>query len=450
MHRRDLLRSIVTACIASSVPSAVLAAKPLPWQNWSGNQRCLPSARYAPKSSSELKAWLTSNQGKMRSVGSGHSFTALVPTDQTLISTGYLRGVEAVEGQALQADIAAGTPLNEIGPALNSMGQALINMPDVDRQTLAGAISTATHGTGQELQCLSAYATEIELITPQGEQVVCNEQVNTDIFKASQVALGSLGLITRIRMQNRTPFRLKRQARWFKYDEGLANAESLAKQHRNFEFYVIPFTGMILSDALDETPGEPSVKDELDSNDGLMDLKLARDYLGWSNELRELVLGTYMNTIKPETNIDHSYQIYATERNVRFNEMEYHLPVEFGLKALDEIKLKIESDFPEVFFPFECRFIKGDDCWLSPFYKRDSISIAVHRYFEEDHASLFAAIEPIFQKYGGRPHWGKLNSFTAEQFTASYERWSDFKRIRSELDPQGKLLNTYLNQVFEA
>lgn len=448
MYRRDLLKSVVAACLASSVPNISFGSKPLPWQNWSGNQRCIPSQRFAPKTSAELQTWLKTNTGKMRSVGSGHSFTALVPTNDTLISTSYMRGISAVAGSELEADIGAGTQLSAVGPALNDMGQAMINMPDVDRQTMAGAISTATHGTGQTLQCLSAYVTEIELATPNGELLVCNEQSNRELFKAAQVGLGSLGLMTRIRMRNREPFRLKRLARWHKYSEGLAQAEALAQQHRNFEFYVIPFTGMILSDALDETNDAPSIQEELDGNDGLMDLKLARDYLGWSNELRELVLGTYMKTLSHETNTDHSYQIYATERNVRFNEMEYHLPTDVGLKALDEVKQLIERDFPQVFFPFECRFVQADDCWLSPFYKQDSISIAVHRYFEEDHQPLFAAIEPIFQKYGGRPHWGKLNSFTGQQFEAAYEHWGDFKKIRKELDPKGLLLNDYLSSIF--
>jgi FAD/FMN-containing dehydrogenase len=156
-----------------------------------------------------------------------------------------------------------------------------------------------------------------------------------------------------------------------------------------------------------------------------------------------------MKTLNTETNIDHSHQIYATERNVRFNEMEYHLPASIGLKALDEIKVLIEKEFPQVFFPFECRFVKADDCWLSPFYKRDSISIAVHRYFEEDHKPLFSAIEPIFQKYGGRPHWGKLNSFTGKQFRDAYEHWDDFKKIRQEMDPKNQLLNAYLASVFK-
>jgi len=447
------MKSLVAACIATSLPNVAVSATPLPWKNWSGNQSCTPARRFAPKTVEDLQLWLRGNisneQYKMRSVGSGHSFTALVPTNDTLVSTNYLRGVSAVEGQPLQADVAAGTQLSAIGPALNSMNQAMINMPDVDRQTLAGAISTATHGTGQSLNCLSAYVTELDLVSPSGERLTCSETQNRDLFKASQVGLGALGFITRIRLNNRAPFRLKRQARWHKYEEGLASATSLAQQHRNFEFYVIPFTGMILSDALDETKEPLSIKEELDSNDGLMDLKLARDYLGWSNELRELVLGSYMKTLDSETNIDHSYQIYASERNVRFNEMEYHLPVEHGLQALDEIKHLIERDFPKVFFPFECRFVKADDCWLSPFYQRDSISIAVHRYFEEDHRPLFNAIEPIFQKYQGRPHWGKINTFTPRQFAEHYPHWDAFKKIRKEIDPSGLLLNSYLAKTFE-
>jgi len=449
INRRNLLKTVVAACITQAVPNTALASTTrLPWRNWSGSQECFPAQRYAPKSVTALQQWLHRNQSPIRPVGAGHSFTSLVPTEDTLLSTHYLRGVSTANGENNTADILAGTPLSEVGPALHEQSQALINMPDVDRQTLAGAISTATHGTGRSLQCLSAYVREVELLTMQGELVTCNQERNSDLFRAAQVSLGSLGIITRIRMQNRPPFQLKRQARWHAYEEGLAEAESLSKTHRNFEFYVIPFTGMILSDALDETDASPTPTDELDGNSGLMDLKLARDYLGWSDKLRELVLSSYMKTLDSETNIDRSYQIYATERNVRFNEMEYHLPEENGLRALDEVKQLIERDFPEVFFPIECRFVKADDCWLSPFYQRDSISIAVHRYFEEDHSALFAAIEPIFQKYNGRPHWGKLNSFSQEQFANTYDHWEDFKTVQKTVDPRGQLLNPYLKALF--
>jgi FAD-linked oxidoreductase len=454
MHRRDLLRGLIAACVTSALPSTILAANSaLPWRNWSGNQHCTPTHRFGPKSVEELVAWLKSKQngtqmGQIRSVGAGHSFSALVPTDDTLVSTNYLRGVRLVSGQNHQADILSGTTLSQTGPQLAELNQALSNMPDVDRQTIAGAISTATHGTGQDLKCLSAYVEELELVTATGDVVTCNREKESDIFHAARVGLGSVGIITRVRMQNEAPFRLKRLARWHSYEEGMAMAHDESKVHRNYEFFVIPFTGMILSDSLDETKEQPSIQDELNGNDGLMDLKLARDYLGWSNKVRELVLGGYMKTLNSETNVDHSHQIYATERNVRFNEMEYHLPSALGLKALDEVKQLIERKFPEVFFPIECRFVKADDCWLSPFYKRDTISIAVHRYFDEDYSELFNAIEPIFQKYQGRPHWGKINTFTAEQCAEAYPEFESFKNVRALVDPRNQLLNPYLKSIF--
>jgi FAD/FMN-containing dehydrogenase len=155
-----------------------------------------------------------------------------------------------------------------------------------------------------------------------------------------------------------------------------------------------------------------------------------------------------MKTLEPSANIDHSFKIYSSERSVRFNEMEYHLPYETGIEALQEIVNLIERKFPEVFFPIECRFVKGDDCWLSPFYRRDSISIAVHRFFEEDYQQLFKEIEPIFRKYEGRPHWGKLNTLGYPEFASLYPRFKDFLAIRESLDPSQRFANDYLKKIF--
>jgi len=206
---------------------------------------------------------------------------------------------------------------------------------------------------------------------------------------------------------------------------------------------------MIFTDKLNKTTEAVQDKGELDGNSGIMDLKTARDYLSWSSKLRELILGSYMKTIETTTIIDHSYSIYATERNVRFNEMEYHLPAETAMQALAEIRKAIESQFDEVFFPIECRFIHSEDAWMSPFHGRESVSIAVHRYFEEDYLPFFKVIEPILQKYQGRPHWGKLNTFSAKQISKAYPRFNDFKAVRQQYDPNGKFLNTYLKEIFE-
>ena len=164
--------------------------------------------------------------------------------------------------------------------------------------------------------------------------------------------------------------------------------------------------------------------------------------------MRELVLGSYMKTLSDEVTIENSWKNYASERNVRFNEMEYHLPREHGLQALREVRVALESQHPEVFFPIEVRFVKGDDIWLSPFYQQDCISIAVHRFFEEDFTPYFSTIEPIFRKYNGRPHWGKLNTLQREEFRKLYPRWDDFAEVRRQMDPGGRFLNPYLASLF--
>ncbi|MDX1452674.1 MAG: D-arabinono-1,4-lactone oxidase [Oleiphilaceae bacterium] len=447
VQRRHLLKSLIATTVAASLPASTLAAlasKQYPWKNWSGNQQCVPAKRLAPRNISELQTLLREGKDKIRAVGSGHSFSALVPTEHTLLSTRRLTGLESTDADSLQATILGGTVLQDIGPALNDNGQALINMPDIDQQTLAGCIATATHGTGRQLGSLSSYVTEIELALANGDLLRCSEAINSEYFRAAQVNLGALGIVTRVTMQNRSPFKLKREARWMPFEDCVAEAQSMADNNRNFEFYYFPFTGMTLGDYLNPTEEDVHKGHELDGNSGVLDLKTARDYLGWSNKLREMILGAYMRSIEPSTNVDHSYAIYATERNVRFNEMEYHLPLESGLVALREIRTLIEKRFPEVFFPIECRFVKGEEAWLSPFYRRDSISLAIHRYFEEDFGPLFAAVEPVLRKHGGRPHWGKFNTLTAPQLASLYPQWQAFKEVRQTLDPSGRFLNDYL------
>ncbi len=455
MNRRNLIKSLIAGTVASAFPlsNSVLASnhtakKKYPWKNWSGNQKCFPDQRVAPASVTELQTLISNTKGRIRAVGTGHSFSELVPTDETLLSIRRLSGLKSTDATKKTATIYSGSILSEIGPLLNAQNQALINMPDIDQQTLSGCICTSTHGTGRELGSLSHYVEALDIVTASGDLLHCNQQENSELFKAAQVSLGALGIITSITMRNTSPFKLKRQSRWLPLDDLLPEADALSRANRNFEFFYFPFTGMSLTDSLNVTNEAVNQSEELDGNSGIMDLKSARDYLSWANKLRELILSTYMKTISPEENIDHSYAIYATERNVRFNEMEYHLPAELGLKALQEVRTTIESQFPEVFFPIECRFVKGDDIWLSPFYQRDTISIAVHRYFEEDHSALYKAIEPILQKYQGRPHWGKINTFSHQQFKQAYPQWNAFQAVRRQYDPEGKFLNPYLMRTF--
>jgi len=249
-------------------------------------------------------------------------------------------------------------------------------------------------------------------------------------------------------LQNTTPYRLRREAVWRSFDELMEVAEPMADSHRNFEFFYIPFSGMGFTNVHDLTTEPVSSTERLDGNSAVLDLELARDWLDWAPSVRELILGSYMNTLEDEVVVENSWKNYASERNIRFNEMEYHLPREHGLQAMREVREALESQHHEVFFPIEFRYVAADDLWLSPFHGRATCSIAVHRIFDEDFKPYFRTIEPIFRKYGGRPHWGKLNTLSASDFRDLYPRWDDFKSIRRELDPEGRFLNEYLSGLF--
>lgn len=452
LTRRTMLASLITVAAGSALsPNLAFAAEQkrrIPWRNWSGSQQCFPTARKAPGSVAELQELIRTAQGVVRPVGAGHSFTALVPTDDTIVSLSRLSGVVSTEPKKLQATLWAGTRLGDIGKPLEQADQALVTMPDIDQQSLAGCLATATHGTGATIGCIPNYVTGLQLVTANGDVIDCDANNNADIFSAAKVSLGALGVITQVKMQNMAPYRLKRETIWREFDQLLSEADSLAANNRNFEFYYIPFTGMGWSDAHNITDEPIGATEKLDTNDGANDLKMARDMLSWSPQLRKLILGTYMKTIDDEITIDSSWKNYTNERNVRFNEMEYHLPKENGIAALKEISSVIEQNFNEVFMPIEVRFVKADDIWMSPFYQRDSCSIAVHRFFKEDYSAYFNTIEVILRKHGGRPHWGKLNSFTREDFANTYPHWKDFVEVRRQLDPNGKFLNKYLKTLF--
>ena len=179
----------------------------------------------------------------------------------------------------------------------------------------------------------------------------------------------------------------------------------------------------------------------------LLDLKWLRDWAGFSNWLRRRLAQSAMSSLKPEESVEEAWKLLSNERDIRFNEMEFHLPREEQITALREVLAAIEARRPDVFFPIEVRSIAPDDAWLSPFHDRESGSLAVHAYYKDDYKFLFELIEPILRRHGGRPHWGKLHSLTARELSALYPRWKDAMDVRQTLDPAGRLLNPYLRRL---
>ena len=422
----------------------------LPWQNWAGYQHCLPAERVAPASLDELVEVLRKSPGPVRPVGAGHSFAPLVPTDGTIVSLRNFEGLLAHDPTAMTATLGAGTRLGDLGEPLAAAGQALFNMPDIDEQSLAGAMATATHGTGQKLGALHSYLTALTLVTPRGEVLECSRERRAELFDAARVSLGSLGIVTQVTLRNLPTHVLKRRVWLEPAEQLLEQFDTLAAKHHSFEMYLLPFCRQAVAITIDPTSEPVRPRGAEQDNDAVMDMKRARDYTAWWPGLRRWLLDRATREFQPEEAVDVWHRVFPSSRAVRFNEMEYHLPREQLLPALRQVREVVERH-PEIFFPIEVRLVKGDDAWLSPFHGHEtSGSIAVHHYHLEDPLPYFADVEALLRPLGGRPHWGKMNTLKAADFAALYPRWNDFQRVRRELDPGGRMLNPYLKEVFGA
>lgn len=426
----------------------------LPWSNWSGNQQCQPTKRLVARSAEQVSDIVKSASGTIRCVGAGHSFSPLVPTDETILSLARLRGVKKIDKVTKQVELGAGTMLSQIGDPLWDAGLGLINMPDINTQSLAGAISTSTHGTGSALGSMSSDVTELEIVDAHGQIIRCNSDHNADVFNAARNNLGALGVVTSISIQARDKYYLSEQSWMLSTEEALASAQQLRDENRHFEMYAFPHADYMLMITINEVD-KPSDKTEAElannaqtseeSDKSFRTMVKLTDNLPW---IKSFILNRSLGGVEPTQRADRSYRVFGNLRNIRFNEMEYTVPADKGEECLREIMATIKKENIDVVFPLEYRYVKADDIHLSQFYERDGCSISCHNFQGRDYKKYFAAIEPIFKKYQGRPHWGKIHTLDSKELSALYPRWSDFQKVRKEMDPNGIFLNQHLRAIF--
>ncbi|MBA6411694.1 FAD-binding protein [Parahaliea sp. F7430] len=421
----------------------------LRWQNWAGNQKSLPQHIAVPRSEDDIIKLLRDSSGEIRPMGSGHSWSGLVPSDGTLLSLDRLKGLISHDANTLQAEVWSGTKLFAYGPMMAEIDQAIINMSDINYQSMAGAISTSTHGTGNELGCISSFVSELQLITPDGESIRCSAEKNTDLFNAARNGLGVLGVITRLRFQNREKHRLHQQTWLADIEATLDNIEQLNRDNEQFELFPLPNSDKTL--VVVTNPAQAGAADQITNNpDALADME---KLFNLSNKLPALSQSVYnMGLEMAVRGIEHrigpSYDVLAHPRTTLFIEMEYTVPADLGVDCLREVLQTIRDKAPEVAFPLEYRYVKGDDTMIGMFSDQDGCSISVHQFAKYPKwRDYLATIEPVFWKYGGRPHWGKWHSLTDQSLASLYPNWQQFKTIRQELDPKGRMLNSYLREL---
>ncbi|MDQ0273263.1 D-arabinono-1,4-lactone oxidase [Cytobacillus purgationiresistens] len=423
------------------------------WKNWAGTSESTPLKIIYPttiEEVTELVSKAKAEKKKIRVVGAGHSFTHLAHTTDWLLSLDGLKGIESIDTDKETVTVFAGTRLYEIGSLLGEKGYAQENLGDINVQSIAGAVSTGTHGTGLQFGNISTQVLEVTFVSGSGEIVALSVEKDPEFFKACLVSLGMLGIIVKIKLKMiQSPVYVYKSDK-VKFHVLEEKLNDYIYNNRHFEFFLFPYTDTVQVKTMNITSEKPQS-------------------LRW-HKLNSLVLENYLfyvisevcrifpktsaffsrlsaKAIGKETIRAESHELFATPRKVRFREMEYSIPLAYFLPALREIRQTIEEKKYHVHFPIECRTVKADDIWLSPSYKRDSAYIAFHMYKGMPYDTFFIDMENIMKKYDGRPHWGKMHKRTADELFHLYPRLYDFLVFRQKQDPDDLFLNPYLRQL---
>jgi FAD-linked oxidoreductase len=425
------------------------------WRNWTGDQSCRPAAVVAPANREDLAATIAAaaEAGRKVSVaGSGHSFTETALTDDTLIHLGALSGVLEADAASGLVRVAGGTVLADLNQELARLGLAMENLGDIDRQTIAGAISTGTHGTGAGLRNISAQVEAIELVLGDGSVRELSAEGEPELLRAARVGLGALGAIVSVTLRCVPAFTLRRVDSPHPREELLDAFEQRAEAADHFELFTFPYSdlALVLERNRTEEPPRPRSRSAAFLNDVVLE--------NWALEALSAT-GRMIPTAIPalsrlagrvasgSTATDRSDRVFVNERRVRFTETEYAVPRQHGPEAARRVIEWVRSNRYPVFFPIEMRVSAGDDALLSPAHERASAYIAVHQYRGMEWRPYFEAVEEIMASYGGRPHWGKRHFQTAATLAPLYPRWADFAAARDELDPGRVFANQYADRV---
>jgi FAD-linked oxidoreductase len=427
------------------------------WTNWAGNQTCHPVEVATPRRPDEVSAAIlrAGTRGiPVKVAGAGHSFTALAATDGLQLRLDQLTGITGVDRERGRVRVLAGTPLHVLNPALHALGLALPNLGDIDRQSLAGAISTGTHGTGIRLQGIAAAVSGLVLALADGSLLECSADVEPRVFQAARVGLGALGVITEVELQCVPAFRL--HAKEFSADlhEVLERVQDDVEAHDHVDMHWFPLTDRVLvkhNDRVDDRHrGAPLPRWRALLDDELL-----------SNRLFEVTnrAATAAPAIVPRLNsvsarllgareyTDDSWRVFVAERKVRFRESEYAVPRAAVADVVMQVRSWLERHRAPLTFPLELRFTGADDIWLSTAYERQNAYIAIHQYHRMDDYGAFAAFEAIVAEHAGRPHWGKLHTLGVEELHELYPRFDDFLEVRHQLDPGRRFANAHLDHV---
>jgi len=425
------------------------------WRNWAGDQRCRPARIGAPRSREELVEAVgaaAAGGQKVKVTGSGHSFTEAAMTEATMLRLDALRGVLDADRESGLVRVGAGTVLRDLNEELAALGLALENLGDIDAQTLAGAISTGTHGTGASFGNIPARVEALEMVLADGSVRELGAAGDPELLRAARIGLGALGAISAVTIRCFPAFTLRRVDSAHQLADVLDRFDELAERNDHFELFTFPYSDRALVLERNRTAAAPKPKSRVVTalNDVLLENWALEAMAATGKAMPRAIpaLARFAGLVATGTdNQDRSDRIFVNRRDVRFTEMEYAVPRADGPTAVRRVIEWVRANRYPVFFPIEVRVAAGDDASLSAAHERDTAYIAVHQYRGMEWRPYFEAVESIMNDYDGRPHWGKRHFQTAVTLAPRYPRWAEFQTARDELDPGRTFTNEYTERV---
>lgn len=428
------------------------------WSNWAGNQHCRPETIERPRSEVEVAEAVQRAKAagqRVKVFGGGHSFTDAACTDGRLLSLEHMDRVVGVDRAASTVTVEAGITIRQLNHELARRGLALTNLGDIDKQSIAGAVATGTHGTGARFGGLASFIEGLELVTADGEVLRCSRTEQPDVFHVARVGLGALGVVTKVTLRCEPAFNLRHLEHPKPLDDVLAGLDEAVAANDYFEFYWLPHTDMcaeIANNRTEEPAQEKSAykrwRAEVFFPNFFFGTLVAAGRIAPKQIPR--LAGVVAGSLGRTELLNRSDRIFISTRLVRFVEMEYGIPREHAKDAVLAVRSLIEQQGLRVSFPIEVRFVAPDDIPLSMANGRESCFVAVHMAKGVEFEPYFRGVEAIMQGFGGRPHWGKLHFRTAVDLAPAYPDWAQFVALRDRLDPQRRFANAYLERVLGA
>lgn len=424
------------------------------WKNWAGNQRANPLKYHEPECESDLVAiigYATALQQRVKVVGSGHSFTAIAVAPDHLVKMTRYNKVVSIDAEKMEVTVESGIVISDLNESLADAGFAMPNLGDVTYQTISGALSTSTHGTGALRTGLAAQITAFRLVVATGEVLSCSQTENPEVFHCGRVGLGALGILSTITLRIVPAFRLHAVEEPMRVDALLADIKRHVADNDFFEFYWIPHTGWALTkrNNVTQLPADPPARFKTWFNKMIIE-NIAFGALCYVGRLFPRLIPRLSKAL-PSTGrteyVNASHQIFASKRIVRFYEMEYSIRQDAVVEALNRVRKMVDDKGFLLNFPVEVRFTAGDDIPLSTGSGRDNAYIAVHVFKGMKYEPYFREVEAIMNDYDGRPHWGKIHFKSADELERLYPDWKRYIEVRNRLDPEGVFTNDYLRRV---